>query len=86
MVPAASQAQRAPPSTVGGVLDVRTARWPAWIAAGLAFASAGVSAYWTLGGTALLDTVGGAIEGLARRSSLGSGGVSAEPVATGMTA
>ena len=35
-------------------------------AAVLAFASAAVSVYWTLGGTALLDTVGGAIEELAR--------------------
>ncbi|MEA2497122.1 MAG: hypothetical protein QOJ29_5033, partial [Thermoleophilaceae bacterium] len=35
-------------------------------AAALAFASAAVSLYWTLGGTALLDTVGGAVEDLAR--------------------
>jgi Protein of unknown function (DUF3995) len=36
------------------------------VAAGLAFASAAVTAYWTLGGTALLDTVGGYAEDLAR--------------------
>jgi len=38
----------------------------AWSAAVLAAASALVTAYWTLGGTALLDTVGGAPESLAR--------------------
>ena len=36
------------------------------VAAGLAFASAAVTAYWTVGGTALLDTVGGYPEELAR--------------------
>jgi hypothetical protein len=36
------------------------------VAAGLAFSSAAVTAYWTLGGTALLDTVGGYAEDLAR--------------------
>jgi hypothetical protein len=51
------------------VSDRRTARWPAWLAAALAFASAGVSAYWTLGGVWLLDTVGGEIERLARERS-----------------
>jgi Protein of unknown function (DUF3995) len=35
----------------------------------LAFASAAVSAYWTLGGTVLLDTVGGTFEALARERS-----------------
>jgi hypothetical protein len=35
-------------------------------AVALAFASAAFSAYWTAGGTALLGTVGGAIEELAR--------------------
>jgi hypothetical protein len=35
-------------------------------AAGLAFGSAAVTAYWTVGGTALLDTVGGYPEELAR--------------------
>jgi Protein of unknown function (DUF3995) len=43
--------------------------WPAYTAAVLAFASAAVSAYWTLGGTALLDTVGGTLERLARDRS-----------------
>ena len=41
----------------------------AYAAAVLAFASAAVSAYWTLGGTVLLDTVGGTIERLARERS-----------------
>lgn len=41
-------------------------RWSAAVAAGLAFASAAVTAYWVLGGTALLDTVGGYAEELAR--------------------
>lgn len=36
------------------------------VAAGLAFASAAATAYWTLGGTALLDTVGGYAEDFAR--------------------
>jgi hypothetical protein len=39
----------------------------AYVAAGLAVASAAVSAYWAFGGTALLDTVGGPLERLARR-------------------
>lgn len=39
------------------------------VAAGLAFASAAVTAYWTFGGTALLDTVGGYPEDLARTRS-----------------
>jgi hypothetical protein len=42
---------------------------PAFAAAALAFASAAVSAYWTFGGTVLLDTVGGTIERLARERS-----------------
>jgi hypothetical protein len=45
---------------------------PAYAAALLAFASAAVSTYWTLGGTALLDTVGGSIEQLARERSTGA--------------
>ncbi|WP_448625236.1 DUF3995 domain-containing protein [Geodermatophilus sp. URMC 64] len=45
---------------------MRSARGPAWAAAALAFAYAAVSAYWTAGGTALLDTVGGGLERLAR--------------------
>jgi hypothetical protein len=48
----------------GGVL-----RPAAAVAAGLAFGSAAVTAYWTLGGTALLDTVGGYPEELARSRS-----------------
>ncbi len=36
------------------------------VAAGFAFASAATTAYWTLGGTALLDTVGGYAEEFAR--------------------
>jgi hypothetical protein len=46
-------------------------RW-ARTAAFLAFASAAVSLYWTLGGTALLDTVGGEVERLARERSAGA--------------
>ena len=42
---------------------------PAYVAAVLAFASALVSLYWTLGGTLLLDTVGGTFEDLARERS-----------------
>jgi hypothetical protein len=48
------------------------ARWTARLAAGLAFASAAVSLYWIVGGTSLLDTVGGAIEDLARERSIGA--------------
>jgi hypothetical protein len=46
----------------------------AWalVAAALAFGSAAVSVYWALGGTALLDTVGGSMEDLARRRSVGA--------------
>jgi uncharacterized membrane protein len=36
----------------------------------VAFASAAVSLFWTLGGTLLLDTVGGAIEDMARDRSV----------------
>ncbi|MGY1650198.1 DUF3995 domain-containing protein [Geodermatophilus sp. SYSU D01119] len=45
----------------------RRAAIPAYGAAALALGSAGTSAYWTVGGTALLSTVGGAVEELARR-------------------
>jgi hypothetical protein len=41
-------------------------------AALLAFASAAVSLFWLAGGTALLDTVGGEIEQLARERSTGA--------------
>jgi len=56
------------------------------VAAVLAFASAAVSIYWTLGGTALLDTVGGAIEELARTRTaaaiaLGVGAAAAKVIA-----
>ena len=39
----------------------------AYVAACLATMSAAVSAYWAVGGTALLDTVGGGFERMARR-------------------
>jgi hypothetical protein len=63
----------------------RVGRWAAWSAAVLGLASAAVSAYWTAGGTALLDTVGGAIESLAEDRSaaallLGVGVVAAKLV------
>jgi hypothetical protein len=48
------------------VIADRRLRVLAGAAAVLAFGSALVSAYWTAGGTALLDTVGGALERLAR--------------------
>lgn len=44
-------------------------RVPAYAAAVFAFGSAAVSLYWTLGGTVLLDTVGGTFEDLARERS-----------------
>jgi uncharacterized membrane protein len=47
-----------------------TGRGAAWTAAALALLSAAVSAYWTAGGTALLETVGGAIAALARERSV----------------
>ena len=37
-------------------------RVAAWSACGLGLGSAAVSAYWALGGTALLDTIGGQLE------------------------
>lgn len=40
-----------------------------YVASLLAFSSAAVTAYWLLGGTALLDTLGGALERLARDRS-----------------
>jgi hypothetical protein len=42
---------------------------PAFLAAALAFASAAVTAFWLLGGTLGLDTVGGEIEEQARERS-----------------
>ena len=44
----------------------RSVRAAAYIAAGLAFASAATTAYWLFGGIALLDTLGGSVERLAR--------------------
>jgi Protein of unknown function (DUF3995) len=41
---------------------IRTARGLAWVAAGLGVLYASVSAYWALGGTGLLDTIGGSLE------------------------
>ena len=60
-------------------------RTAVWTAALLGLASAAVSAYWTAGGTALLDTVGGSIEALAEDRSapallLGAGVVVAKLV------
>jgi hypothetical protein len=46
-----------------------TRTWPAYAAAALAFASAAGTLYWTLGGTALLDALGGTFERLARDRS-----------------
>jgi hypothetical protein len=43
-----------------------------YLAAFLAFLSAAITAYWLLGGTALLDTVGGSIERLASSRSAGA--------------
>ena len=57
----------------------------------LGLASAAVSAWWTAGGTALLDTVGGSVERLAREGSpgavvAGAGTVLAKLVAAGLAA
>ncbi len=46
-------------------------RW-AYLAAALALGSAAFSLYWLLGGTALLNTVGGEIEELARSRATGT--------------
>jgi Protein of unknown function (DUF3995) len=51
------------------LMPPRSTRIPAYVAAVLAFGSAAVSLYWTLGGTVLLDTVGGTFEDLARERS-----------------
>ena len=53
----------------------------AYGSAALALLSAGVSAYWTAGGSALLSTVGGDVEALA-----GRGGTTALVLGTGTTA
>jgi len=65
------------------------ARAAAVLAAVLALASAATTAYWTLGGTALLDTVGGSLESLARDGGgaavlLGGAVVLAKLVAAGL--
>jgi hypothetical protein len=49
-----------------------TGRVAGCVAAVLAGASAVTSAYWTAGGTALLNTVGGSIESLARQRTAGA--------------
>lgn len=56
-------------------------RLSACAAAALALGSAAVTAYWLLGGTALLDTVGGSLERLARSRSAASLVVAAGVVA-----
>ena len=66
-VPRAQREAGSPISALG-----LAGRWPARAAATLAFASAAVTLLWTLGGTLLLDTVGGAPEDIAREHSLGS--------------
>ena len=48
----------------------RGAQTCAWIAAALGVAYALISAYWALGGTALLSTIGGSIEHDARTGGL----------------
>jgi hypothetical protein len=50
----------------------RSWRAAAYVAAGLAFLSAATTGYWLLGGTALLDTLGGSLERLARERSSGA--------------
>jgi len=65
-----------------GLPSTSTARTlSARLAAALAFASAAVTLYWTLGGTALLDTVGGRVEEIARQRSTGALAVGAVVVA-----
>jgi hypothetical protein len=54
---------------MGGVREGGGLHPTAAVAAGLAFGSAAVTAYWTFGGTALLDTVGGYPEEFARTRS-----------------
>ena len=54
---------------VKAVLNSKRARWCAGVAAGLGVGSAIVSLSWALGGTWLLDTVGGAIEAGGRAGS-----------------
>jgi len=60
---------RAPGAAHGGRPEGTPARVAAWTAAALGAASAALSAWWTAGSTALLDTVGGTMEELARERS-----------------
>jgi uncharacterized protein DUF3995 len=55
-------------ATMGRPLDA-VGRAAAWCSCVLGLGSAGVSAYWALGGTALLDTVGGSLEEWGRERS-----------------
>ena len=69
----------------------RAGRGAVAVAVVLALGSAAWSAYWTAGGTALLSTVGGAVEDLARERSpgavlLGAGTVLAKLVAAALAA
>ena len=70
-------------SALGASADGRTATTPsllhicAYGSASLALLYAGVSAYWTLGGTALLSTVGGPLEELARHPTAAAVGLGA---------
>lgn len=70
--------------------DSTARKWPAYLAALLAFASAAITAYWTAGGTLLLDTVGGRFEELGRARTAAAVGVGllvvAAKVAAGMLA
>jgi hypothetical protein len=53
-------------------VEHRTAVRAAWFACALGLAYAAVSVYWALGGAALLDTLGGALEREARSGSFTS--------------
>jgi len=70
-----------PGESSGGAEELASSPWPtvstmsrsvrvaAYVAAGLAFASAATTGYWLFGGTALLDALGGSVERLARDRS-----------------
>ena len=66
---AALKVRRRAGRPISGGLPSRRASLPAQLAAALAFASAAVTLFWTLGGTFLLDTVGGQFVELARDRS-----------------
>jgi uncharacterized membrane protein len=80
----------------GGVRAGQLNRWAgrrpagavlaAGLAAVLAVASAAVTGYWTAGGTALLDTVGGSVEALARQRSAAALAVAGATVAAKLAA